>query len=226
MTRVGSARHDERGKLTGGKAGDQTGKEVSEQNFYVHSKGWFVLRPKSKEHAERIAERMRAACKNTNIGYDQSNRLGVIKCGISSATPTECDCSSLVRACIKEATLIDPGNFTTSNEKGTLLNTGLFQNIGAYRNGLSLYVGDVLVTKTKGHTVIVTEGAKREYTSFFPKCQNKTSFVDGLKEIGADSSKEYRATIAKKNGISFYTGTASQNTKLLNLLREGKLIKP
>ena len=34
--RIGSARHDENGKLTGGRPGDQTGTEVSMQNFYVH----------------------------------------------------------------------------------------------------------------------------------------------------------------------------------------------
>ena len=36
----GSARHDERGQLTNGKAGDQTGQEVSTQNYYNHSKKW------------------------------------------------------------------------------------------------------------------------------------------------------------------------------------------
>ena len=32
---VGSARSDENGKLTGGISGDQTGREVMEQLFYV-----------------------------------------------------------------------------------------------------------------------------------------------------------------------------------------------
>ena len=36
---IGSARIDERGKISGGAAGDQTGSEVSTQAFYVHSKG-------------------------------------------------------------------------------------------------------------------------------------------------------------------------------------------
>ena len=37
---VGSARIDEKGNATGGQAGDQkSGKEVSTQNYYVHSKG-------------------------------------------------------------------------------------------------------------------------------------------------------------------------------------------
>ena len=68
---IGSARGDERGKAHGGKAGDQTGRELSTQNWYLHKKGWVVLRPNSPEAAKRVANAMRAACANRNIGYDQ-----------------------------------------------------------------------------------------------------------------------------------------------------------
>ena len=34
--------------------------------------------------------------------------------------------------------------------------TGLFDNLGQYKDGMKLYKGDILVTCTKGHTVIVT----------------------------------------------------------------------
>jgi hypothetical protein len=39
-------------------------------------------------------------------------------------------------------------------------------------------------------------------------------------------TKSYRKNIAAANGIKNYTGTAAENTKLLNLLKNGKLIKP
>lgn len=52
------------------------------------------------------------------------------------------------------------------------------------------------------------------------------SLVDALKLLKIDSSYANRKKIAKKNGISLYVGTSSQNIKLLNLLKEGKLIKP
>ena len=42
--KVGSARIDENGRAHGGKAGDQTGKELPVQSWYRHSKGWRVLR--------------------------------------------------------------------------------------------------------------------------------------------------------------------------------------
>ena len=66
---VGSARIDENGKAHGGKAGDQTGKEVSTQNWYLHSKGWRVFRVKNPSVAEKIAQCMERACKNSKIGY-------------------------------------------------------------------------------------------------------------------------------------------------------------
>lgn len=53
--KVGSARIDERGKAKGGKAGDNNGKEVSPQNWYKHSKGWVLIRPKSPELGKHIA---------------------------------------------------------------------------------------------------------------------------------------------------------------------------
>lgn len=63
--------------------------------------------------------------------------------------------------------------------------------------------------------------------SHFPKYTGSSlSLVDALKSLKADSSFSNRKKIAKVNGISAYIGTGSQNTKLLNLLKSGKLIKP
>lgn len=228
--KIGSARCDERGKLTGGTAGDQTGKEVSEQSFYVHKKGWYILRPKSIGHAMAIAERMHTACNNPNLGYDQSNRGGVIKYGIDTKTKTECDCSALVRACVKEATGKDPGNFTTSNEVAVLSATGLFEKPVAYTSKTILCTGDILVTKTKGHTVICTAGAVRvpeQPKNYYPAYKGYSiSIVDALKAVGEkDTSKAHRAQIAKANGISGYSGSLTQNNKLMKLLKNGKLIR-
>lgn len=49
------------------------------------------------------------------------------------------------------------------------------------------------------------------------------SIVDGLKEIGMDSSFNNRTLIAQKNGIKNYRGTYNQNIYLLKLLKEGNL---
>ena len=159
---IGSARIGENGRITGGAAGDQKQAsvpdkkgEVSMQEFYVHSKGWVILRPRSSKQAGLIAKAMERACNNPNLGYDQAGRLGVIKYGTGSAVPTECDCSSLVRQCIIEATGVDPGNFSTASEVSALLYTKLFDRI-YYTTPKELKLGDILVTRCKGHTAVVT----------------------------------------------------------------------
>ena len=166
---IGSARVDERGTYSGGAKGDQKQGsavpdyrgEVSMQAFYVHSKGWYVIRPKDANVARKIANAMRQACNNPNIGYSQSDRYGVIKYGTATTTKTNADCSSLVRQCIKEAAGVDLGDFTTANEASVLEASGLFKPRIVYSASTALYTGDVLVTQTKGHTVVVTEGIQR-----------------------------------------------------------------
>lgn len=162
---IGSARHDERNSYTNGAKGDSLQSstpdykgEVSMQNFYVHKKGWNVLRPKDRGIAQKIADNMKTACNNKNLGYSQNDRYGVIKNGIRTGIPSNCDCSSLVRACVKEATGKDPGDFTTSNAMIVLSRTGFFYPVIAYNPGMILMSGDILCTKIKGHIVIVTNG--------------------------------------------------------------------
>ena len=234
---IGSARADENKQYTGGKKGDQRqtssndySGEVSMQNFYVHKKGWYVLRPKDRLTADMIACKMKDACNNKNIGYSQSDRTSIIQNGINTLQPTNCDCSSLVRECIREATGKDVGNFTTGNEANILERSGFFNTRIAYKSGMPLYSGDVLVTKEKGHTAIVVEGVKRDLVinHYYSKPKIKqTSIVDGLRSVGErDTSYNHRKVIAKANGINDYSGSATQNLTLVNLLNEGKLIKP
>ncbi len=161
---IGSARIDERGKSKGGKAGDQTGKEVSTQLWYKHQKGWVVLRPKSTEIANLIADDMKAACANNNIGYDQGQRNIsyniAAKVGFNCALITEkceTDCSELVRICCAYAG-IRVKDFNTTTEAQVLMNTGHFVKLvePKYCNSYEyLKRGDILVTKTQGHTVVV-----------------------------------------------------------------------
>lgn len=235
---IGSARIDENGKATGGKAGDQkqtsnhdTTGEVSMQNMYNSSKGWYVIRPKTVDLATKLAKAMETACNNKNIGYDQSGRYGVITNGINAKTPTEADCSSLVRACCIAAGF-DPKDFNTASEVSALAKTGKFEKEFKYVSQAKtpLYNGDILVTCTKGHTVIVVSGNPRQNKAtvsyYNAYTGTSTSIVDALAKVGEkDTSKAHRTKIAQANGISDYTGTAYQNMTLLSLIKAGKLIK-
>lgn len=171
---IGSARIDERGKTTGGQAGDQNGREVSTQNWYLHSKGWRVFRAKSEFKAAKIAKNMKLACENRNIGYDQWNRNALYNLVKSSGfdaskanKPTETDCSALVRVCCCYADIM-VGDFNTSTEANMLMATGEFVELKGdkyTKDDNYLGAGDILVTRTKGHTVVVlTNGGKYEGT--------------------------------------------------------------
>ena len=167
--RFGSARIDENGNARGGGAGDQNGKEVSTQNWNKHEKGWRVLRAIEPEARKKIAACMRAACDNANIGYDQGQRLTLYNAAeplgfdVSKVDKkVECDCSSLVRVCLAYAG-ITVTNFTTSNQAKILLASGKIKEMVGVEYADKpdkLLEGDILVTKTQGHTVIVIEGAE------------------------------------------------------------------
>jgi hypothetical protein len=61
-------------------------------------------------------------------------------------------------------------------------------------------------------------------SSYYPKCASKcTTISSALDSIKVDSSKAHRTKIAKANGIAGYVGSSDQNTRLLSLLKAGKL---
>ena len=163
---IGSARFDEHRHSSGGQAGDQTKIEVSMHSYYKHPKGWYVLRAKDTNVANKIAKAMKDACNNQHIGYDQSQRNTLYneakkkenKFDVSKVKKdVETDCSALVRVCVNYAG-IALGNITTKIERSKLLNTGKFRDVTEkvnLNNGKGLEVGDILVTKTPGHTVAV-----------------------------------------------------------------------
>ena len=72
-----------------------------------------------------------------------------------------------------------------------------------------------------------SSGTSSSSVSYFPACASSyTSIVSALKSVGADSSYSYRKQIAAANNIANYSGTAAQNTQMLNLLKAGKLVRP
>jgi len=168
--KIGSARINEKGTINGGAAGDQTGREVSTQDWYLHSKGWVVIRAKDADVREKIAKNMSSICANDNIGYCQNHRNTLT----AAAQPygydaskvkkkVEVDCSEGVRNCVLYAG-IPVGSFSTANEVNALKNTGEFDVLtddAHCKSSDYLVRGDILVTKTKGHTVVVlSNGAK------------------------------------------------------------------
>ena len=168
--KIGSARIDENGNARGGRAGDQNGREVSTQSWYKHSKGWRVFRAKDPAVAEKIARDMQWACDNSHIGYDQGQRLTLYD--VSKPLGFNCnkvrqncetDCSALVRVCCAYAGVMLP-NFRTPTEPAALLDSGDFVELkGSKYTDSDKYLkrGDILCTRTQGHTVVVLSNGSR-----------------------------------------------------------------
>ena len=99
---------DENRRARGGKAGDQTGREVCTRSWY--SKPWgMVLRYRDAAVAKKARDIAIKLANSNLVGYDQNERNGLYKQlerngwdvdkYIASGVKTECDCSSFVYAC-------------------------------------------------------------------------------------------------------------------------------
>lgn len=106
---ISNCGHDERGKYSGGKAGDQTGTEWQVINWY--NRPWkCVLRHPDVATRKLIAQMAKAAAVNNMVGYCQSHR-GTFWTNLADSNfdpaqitvPCEADCSSGVAAIVKGA---------------------------------------------------------------------------------------------------------------------------
>lgn len=101
-------------------------------------------------------------------------------------------------------------------------------------NGISNYSGtssqnNQLLALLKAGKLIkskTTTSSSNTNSAYYAKYTGSSdSLVDALKTLGIESSFINRQRIADANGISNYSGTSSQNTKLLSLLKKGTLKK-
>lgn len=213
--KIGSARSDERGKITGGKAGDQkNGLEVSTQSWYKHSKGWVLLRCKDPGKAEIIAKTMEEVCASDRVGYDQTGRNDLYKAlkdkgfDVDRLTrDVETDCSALVVFCCAAAGITDISTSTiTSNLAANLVKTGWFEKISDAKYTEKddyLLRGDVLVTRSKGHTVVVlTDGEKAEKADSDDALEpeNGVTIAEGTWNVRKGPGTEYESVGRVKGG--------------------------
>lgn len=175
MIKVASARIDENGRAVGGKAGDQTGKELATENAYIWSGGWDVcIRIKNKTKRDKYIKFIKWACSSPLIGYDQNQRLTLYNAlkaldfDYKKLTKkVECDCSSLV-ACgliVSGYTKINPSCTTRNleaNMKANYPNSFTFFD-SKYKNGDHTLKsrwwrnGDI-INKRGHHVVTVVSG--------------------------------------------------------------------
>lgn len=173
---ISNSGHDENGKYSGGKAGDQTGTEWQIISWY--DRPWnVVLRYPNRTVAQKFADKAAAAAKNNNIGYDQNQRTTfwtqLAAAGYDPAkitVPCEGDCSAGVAAIIKatgyELNIEDLKNVSkdsyTGNLRSVLTKAG-FQALtdSKYRTSDAyLMPGDVLLYEGHHTAINLDYGAK------------------------------------------------------------------
>lgn len=170
--KIANSGHDERGRYSGGKAGDQTGTEWYIRSWY--NRPWdTVIRFQDVKIADMIATLSIYAAQNNQIGYDQGQRTSywtaLKKAGYDPRaikTPCEDDCSAGVMANVRAALeLTGHSNWakninihaTTWTMKGSICSCGAkvktFTDASHTKSTKYLLPGDILL-RTSAHTAV------------------------------------------------------------------------
>ena len=163
---IGHAVCDENGRASGGKPGDQTGKEVRIAKWYCYNDSpWIaVFRAKSTSVRKKLAKAMVAACNNDNIGYNQAKRTTLYNLAkangwqLDKVGLCETDCSALVAVCVNAAGITVSKDMYTGNELDVLKATSQFKIYTSdeyCKSQKKLKKGDILLKK--GHTAMVVK---------------------------------------------------------------------
>ena len=174
MIRIGHASIDENGKIAGGEAGDQNGKEVKISSWY-NKPFSYILRPVDIIMAEKMARACESLCQNDCVGYNQNKRNTLHTClrayGYNYPmfkVPCETDCSAFMTVCaiIGGADKLEypaSGNApATSTMKTAFMKTNKFyyiDNSQIVHTDKHVCRGDILV-KPGSHTVMVLDNGK------------------------------------------------------------------
>ena len=242
--KLGHASINEKGTVKGGKKGDQTGKEVTIRNWYLHKKGWVVIRPKNSEDAEIISSTMEKICQNDCFGYGQDYRDSgfnelkkvnfdpkkvKVKCGL--------DCSKAVMACCWAAG-IKVDNFVTKTQISILKATGKFTILTSDKYCKSsdwLKRGDILVTaKTPGHTVVIlSDGAEvikannkkpdNNKSEKKPETNNNKKYNEAKVKVAKYFNKTIAGTYVTKTNLNLRYGAGTINEKIITMPKGAKI---
>ena len=173
---ISNCGHDERGRYSGGAAGDQTGTEWAIIKWY--DRPWkCVLRHPDAKVRSMVAQMARAAAGNDKVGYDQSQRYTFWEhLKASNYDPAkitakcEADCSSGVAAIVKAVgyqlgiqKLKDVSIYCYTGNLRAALKAAGFEVLTASKyleSDAYLLEGDVLLNDGAHTAINVTDGSK------------------------------------------------------------------
>ena len=236
---ISNCGHDENGRYSGGKAGDQTGTEWQVINWY--SRPWkCVLRHPNAKVRAMIASMAKAAAVNNKIGYCQSHRgtfwTNLADSNFDPAQITvacEADCSSGVAAIVKGAgyrlgidalkkvsTACYTGNLRAALKAAgfEVLTENKYLTSDAY-----LFAGDILLNDNAHVATNLTTGSKASGTSAPSKSINEVAkeVINGKWGNGSDRTNRlaaagYDAKAVQNEVNRILKGNATTPSKSIN----------
>ena len=229
---ISNCGHDERGKYSGGAAGDQTGTEWAVIKWY--NRPWkCVLRHPDKKVRSMIAQMAKAAANNNMVGYDQSQRYTFWEhLKTSNYDPAkitvkcEADCSSGVAAIVKGAgyrlgiqKLKDVSIYCYTGNLRAALKAAGFEVLteSKYLTGdVYLLEGDILLNDSCHTATNVTTGAKATTTE-----QNASNGATVVTKVDAAQGKDKTLTgtyeVTASDFLSLRAGAGTGKTELARM---------
>ena len=126
----------------------------------------------------------------------------------------ETDCSALVRVCVNYAG-IAAGDFRTTNEASVLTATGAFEkrtDDAHCKKSARLLRGDILVTKTQGHTVVVlSDGSEARKERVKGPSVRIAAGSGGTVHIRCGNSTDYAVIGIARTGETYPYVAAAEN---------------
>jgi len=214
--KLGQACNDENGNVRGGKAGDQTGQEVTITKW-SHSGGasnWtFVARANDVAVAKKIAEGTIAVCNNDHVGYDQNNRAALYNAAEANdwnfetiTTNVECTCGTLVAAVCTAAGVPIDKNASSGNLRKYIEQSGAFTiyTSSDYTSSTkNLRPGDILCAEGV-HSAVVVESPNAlcytiEYSNASGEKQSEEIEIGSKIVVNTNNGKESTVIIVDEN---------------------------
>lgn len=201
------------------------GDVVTIDGVYTSSSSNQQLKPsKTKGKITKIVKGARNPylLENGNIGWVNDD------CITSGGSTSSNNSSSTGKGGYKVGDTVTINGVYTSSTSGKKLNPSrtkgkITKIISGAKNPYLLENGDIGWTNDK--CIISGKSNSTSYT-YYPKYNGSSDSIStALSVVGVDNSYSNRAKIAAVNGIKNYSGTAKQNTDMLNALKKGRLIK-
>lgn len=194
---------DERGRASGGKAGDQNGREWRVRSWYYYPWKMVIRHPDSKVRA-KIAALAKAGALNNHIGYDQSQRgtfwVQLQKAKYNPAkikVKCEADCSASTAAIVKATGHIlgksalknVPSTCTTSNLESALRKAGfkVLKQTKYTKSQNYLLPGDILLCPGHHVAINLTTGSKVKKKAPKPAAKKPAAKAPAKKPSGKKS---------------------------------------